>query len=163
MEAGGLVHYHYGLTPPGTAAAVESALAALPADAHVYSCGPTPFMETVGALAQRRIASQNVHFEYFQAAADLTSGGHAFELVAAKSGVTCMVPADKTIVQILYEHGVVIDVSCEQGVCGTCITRVLSGEPDHRDVYLSDDEKQAGDQLTTCCSRAKGVRLVLDV
>ncbi|SIO72481.1 vanillate O-demethylase ferredoxin subunit [Burkholderia sp. GAS332] len=162
-ETGGRVHFHYGLTPEGTEAAVRAALTTLPPDAHVYSCGPTPFMEMVGVQARRRISPQNVHFEYFQAPVELSAGGEAFEVVAARSGVSCMVPADKTIVQALYERGVVIDVSCEQGVCGTCVTRVLSGEPDHRDVYLSDTEKQACDQMTPCCSRAKGERLVLDI
>ncbi|SNS57829.1 2Fe-2S iron-sulfur cluster binding domain-containing protein, partial [Noviherbaspirillum humi] len=54
-------------------------------------------------------------------------------------------------------------VSCEQGICGTCITRVLEGEPDHRDLYFTDEEKAANDQFTPCCSRAKGKLLVLDL
>jgi vanillate monooxygenase ferredoxin subunit len=54
-------------------------------------------------------------------------------------------------------------VSCEQGVCGTCLTRVLEGEIDHRDVYLTPEEQAAGDQFTPCCSRAKSARLVLDL
>ena len=162
-ETGGRIHYHYALTPEGTEAAVQAALTTAPPNAHVYSCGPTPFMEMVGVQARRRVSPQNVHFEYFQAPVELPASGQPFEVVAARSGVSCMVPADKTIVQALYERGVVIDVSCEQGVCGTCVTRILSGQPDHRDVYLSDAERQAGDQMTPCCSRAKGERLVLDI
>jgi vanillate monooxygenase ferredoxin subunit len=54
-------------------------------------------------------------------------------------------------------------VSCEQGVCGTCLTRVLQGEIDHRDAYLTPDEQAKNDQFTPCCSRAKSPRLVLDL
>jgi vanillate O-demethylase ferredoxin subunit len=54
-------------------------------------------------------------------------------------------------------------VSCEQGVCGTCLTRVREGVPDHRDLYLTPDERAANDQFTPCCSRAKSPRLVLDL
>ena len=59
--------------------------------------------------------------------------------------------------------GVEIMVSCEQGVCGTCITRVLGGVPDHRDLYFTDEEKAANDQFTPCCSRSKTPLLVLDL
>ena len=56
-----------------------------------------------------------------------------------------------------------IKKSCEQGVCGTCLTDVLEGEPDHKDKFLNDEEREAGDQILACCSRAKSARLVLDV
>ncbi|MNG37741.1 Phenoxybenzoate dioxygenase subunit beta [compost metagenome] len=59
--------------------------------------------------------------------------------------------------------GIKIEVSCEQGVCGTCLCDVIEGEPDHRDVYLTDDEKSANDQILVCCSRAKSKKLVLDI
>jgi vanillate O-demethylase ferredoxin subunit len=53
--------------------------------------------------------------------------------------------------------------SCEQGVCGTCLTRVLDGAPDHRDQYLTPEEQAEGDQFLPCCSRARSPRLVLDL
>ena len=61
----------------------------------------------------------------------------------------------------LHLHGT--HVGCEQGVCGACLTRVVSGEPDHRDFFLTPDEQRAGDQMTICCSRARTPRLVLDL
>ena len=64
---------------------------------------------------------------------------------------------------VLAENGIEMMVSCEPGVCGTCLTRVLEGEPDHRDLYLDDDEHAANDQFTPCCSRAKSKVLVLDL
>src|SRR3546814_3687786 len=56
---------------------------------------------------------------------------------------------------ILAANGVEIPVSCEQGICGTCVTRVLHGEPDHRDLFMTDEEHAANDQFTPCCSRAR--------
>jgi vanillate O-demethylase ferredoxin subunit len=56
-----------------------------------------------------------------------------------------------------------VPTSCEQGVCGTCLTRVLEGTPVHRDMYLTPEEQAKGDQFTPCCSRASSARLVLDL
>jgi vanillate monooxygenase ferredoxin subunit len=68
-----------------------------------------------------------------------------------------------SIVEVLHDAGVTVAVSCEQGVCETCLTRVLQGEPDHRDVFLTDAEHLRNDQMTLCCSRSKSARLVLDL
>ena len=73
------------------------------------------------------------------------------------------VPAECTVIAALAANGVDVLTSCEQGVCGTCATRVLEGEPDHRDAYLTDDEKAAGDQFMPCCSRSRSDLLVLDL
>jgi vanillate O-demethylase ferredoxin subunit len=86
-----------------------------------------------------------------------------FEVRLASSGRTITIAADKTVVQALAEAGVEIPTSCEQGVCGTCLTRVLDGTPDHRDQYLTPEEQAANDQFTPCCSRSKSPLLVLDL
>jgi vanillate O-demethylase ferredoxin subunit len=103
-----------------------------------------------------------VHLEYFGAAPQDTTGDRAFQVKIASSGATYEIPADQTVVQALQAHGVEILTSCEQGVCGTCITRVLQGECDHRDLYFTDEEKAKNDQFTPCCSRAKSGVLVLE-
>jgi len=64
---------------------------------------------------------------------------------------------------VLLEAGVDIYTSCEEGTCGTCVTRLLEGEADHRDVFLTDEEHACGNQFTPCCSRAKSSLLVLDL
>ena len=87
----------------------------------------------------------------------------AFRVKIASSGAVIDVPADKTIVEALDEAGIEVLVSCEQGICGTCLTGVNAGEPDHRDSYLSDAEHAANDVMTLCCSRAKGAELELDL
>jgi vanillate O-demethylase ferredoxin subunit len=48
-------------------------------------------------------------------------------------------------------------------VCGTCLTRVLEGEPDHKDAYLTPEEQEKNDQFLPCCSRSKSPLLVLDL
>jgi vanillate O-demethylase ferredoxin subunit len=90
-----------------------------------------------------------------------TSG--AFEVVIASSGQVIAVPADQSVTQALEGAGVFVPTSCEQGVCGTCITALLEGEADHRDQFLSEDERAAQDLFTPCCSRARSARLVLDL
>ena len=101
--------------------------------------------------------------EYFSAAPQDSAHDTAFEVKIASSGVTYKIPADKSICAALLEHGIDILISCEQGVCGTCITRVLNGTSDHRDVYFTDDEKAVNNQLAPRCSRARSALLVLDL
>ena len=65
--------------------------------------------------------------------------------------------------EVLNARGAAVELSCEQGVCGTCMVTVLEGEPEHRDVYLSDDEKRAGHCMQACVSRSRSALLVLDL
>lgn len=132
------------------------------ADTHLYTCGPSGFMDWVIAGArQQGYDESHIHKEYFQVEVDAT--GDTFEVVAARSNKTVQVAEGQTILDALAQVGIKIDISCEQGVCGTCMCEVLEGEPDHRDVYLTDEEKAANDQILVCCSRAKSNKLVLDI
>jgi len=127
-------------------------------------CGPGGFIEYVKDTAKAQgWPSPQVHFEYFGAAPVDTGGDSAFEVRLAASGKVIAIPAGRSVASVLMEQGVDLPVSCEQGVCGTCLTRVLDGVPDHRDVYLTDEERAANDQFTPCCSRAKSALLVLDL
>lgn len=140
-------------------------LASLPPPAcrtHVYVCGPNGFMDWViaGATAAGHDPA-NVHREYFTVEVDTSGGG--FEVELASTGQVLQVAQGQSIVSALQTIGVKIQVSCEEGVCGTCLTNVLSGVPDHRDVFLTDEEKAGNDQMLVCCSRACSPRLVLDL
>lgn len=129
---------------------------------HLYTCGPSGFMDWVIATGkQAGLAAAQIHREYFNAEVD--TNGIGFEVVAVASGKTVRVAEGQTIVSALKTIGIQVEVSCEEGVCGTCVCTVLEGECDHRDVYLTDDEKADNDQIMTCCSRAKSARLVLDI
>jgi vanillate monooxygenase ferredoxin subunit len=143
---------------------LPAVLAAQPGGTRLYVCGPGGFIDYVVQTAKARgWPADHIHLEYFGAAPQDTSADQAFEVRLASTGKTYAIPADKSVVQALSEQGVEIMVSCEQGVCGTCLTRVLEGECDHRDLYLTDDEKAANDQFLPCCSRARSKTLVLDL
>ena len=104
-----------------------------------------------------------MHVEHFSGAVQDSSGDREFQVKIASTGRLVAVPAGQTVVKALANAGVEVLTSCEQGVCGTCITRVLEGECDHRDMYFTDEEKAKHDQFTPCCSRAKSQVLVLDL
>ena len=87
----------------------------------------------------------------------------AFEVKLQRSGRVIAVAADQSVIAALSAAGITIETSCEQGICGTCVTPVLDGEPDHRDMFLTPDEQDQNDQFTPCCSRAKSALLVLDL
>jgi len=129
---------------------------------HIYVCGPTGFMDWVIDNAKKvDYSSEQIHFEYFSAEVDTT--GESFEVYCEQSDITVTVQNDDTIAKALRKCGLKVSMSCEEGVCGTCITDVLEGEPDHRDHFLTDEEKADNDQIALCCSRAKSKRLVIDI
>ncbi len=129
---------------------------------HIYVCGPSGFMDwVISCAAYAGYSESDVHFEYFNAEVDTSGAG--FEVVAAQSGVSVQVQEGQTITDALATVGIKVDVSCEQGVCGTCICDVLEGTPDHKDHFLTEEEKEDNDQIVVCCSRSKGERLVLDI
>jgi ferredoxin-NADP reductase len=132
------------------------------AGAHLYVCGPGPLISAVTEAARQKGWPQGqLHHESF--AAMPAAPGNRFEVRAARSGVTVVVENGQSIAEALRSAGVDVELSCEQGVCGTCLLRVLDGTPDHRDVYQTDDEMASNDRIAACCSRAKSPRLVLDV
>ena len=90
-----------------------------------------------------------------------TGGAYTVELARSKRTIT--VNAGQSLIEALKGAGFKIKTSCEQGICGTCETRVLAGTPDHRDMILSDDEKAANDTMMVCCSGSLGPTLVLDL
>jgi ferredoxin len=106
-----------------------------------------------------------VRFEWFAPRSRAHEGASgSFEVVCNISGLTLTVPEDRTVLDVLNDAGIEVPCSCQQGICGTCETRVVSGEVDHRDSILSSAERAANQTMMTCVSRAKaGSRLVLDI
>ncbi|MFC5523916.1 PDR/VanB family oxidoreductase [Polaromonas jejuensis] len=134
----------------------------MPRDAHIYTCGPTGFLnhvlETASALDW---PAAQVHHETFSPPQAVT--GDSFEVRILSTGQSVVVAQDETVVSAVARIGVEIPVSCEQGICGTCLTRVVEGVPDHHDQYLTDDEHEKNDQFTPCCSRSRTKVMVLDI
>lgn len=141
---------------------MEALLQGLAADAHVYICGPRPMIDALIATAERLgIDPARVHWEQFGAA---PASGGAFTLVLARSGRELQVEEGVSILQVLEKTNAArVECLCREGVCGTCETRILEGEVDHRDQYLSAQEKAAQQTLMVCVSRARSTRLVLDL
>lgn len=151
---------------PDTRLDLDAALADPRPGRRLYVCGPGGFMSHVidGARA-RGWRDDQIRKEHFAAAPAPADEGQdqPFELVIASSGQVVPVAAGQTAAQALEAAGVFVPLSCEQGVCGTCLTRVIDGQPDHRDAFQTEAERAANDQFTPCCSRARSPRLVLDL
>ena len=134
-----------------------------PEGAHVYVCGPRAMIEAVKTRAEAAgYAADRIRFELFDAPADQT-GDTAFEVEIASTGKVYTIPPGKTIIEVLDEGGEDLVYDCQRGDCGICQTDVLEGEPDHRDVVLSADERASGKVMQICVSRSKSPRLVLDI
>lgn len=157
------VDFHFGLGREATAGILAAVLATPGAGTHVYTCGPEGFMDQVTAIAARGLPEDRVHRELFQAGGLPDSGATVAFEVELDTGEVYTVPPDKTIAEVLEDNDVPLDTSCREGICGTCVLRVLQGEPDHRDHCLSTKEKAAGDQIAACVSRAKSARLVVEL
>jgi vanillate O-demethylase ferredoxin subunit len=158
------VQFHFDDGAPAQKLDVGPLLAAPQPGVHVYVCGPKGFMDAVLSTARANgWPEAQLHYEFFSAEIARSDSDATFQVKLASSGRIVVVPNDKTVVQALADAGVEVLTSCEQGVCGTCLTRVLEGEPDHKDMYLTPEEQAANDQFTPCCSRSKSPMLVLDL
>lgn len=156
------LHAHLGVPRTEHRAILAEELKDLPEGSHLYMCGPGPFMDMVQELAEQTLPAEAIHREAFDAA-EQPDASENTPFDVEFEGNTYHVPADRSIVRVLQEEaGAEIDTSCEEGICGTCIMAVLEGEPEHRDNVLTAKEKASNEQITTCVSRAKSAKLVLD-
>ncbi|MEU0845680.1 PDR/VanB family oxidoreductase [Streptomyces sp. NPDC005962] len=127
----------------------------------VYCCGPEPLIRAAEAACARR--GLRLRTERFSPKEiDSSPADSPFTVRIASTGAELMVPAGRSIVDVLIEAGVDVLTSCEEGTCGTCETPVLDGRPDHRDSVLTEEAKSAGDRILPCVSRSFTPRLVLD-
>ena len=129
---------------------------------HVYTCGPVGFMNAVSNGVVDVIGEDNFHIEHFEAAEVDTSDDNAFE-VELDTGEAFEIPADQSILAVLEANGIDVFKSCEEGICGSCISGVLEGVPDHRDNCLSAAEKKQGDKIALCVSRSLGKKLLIEL
>ncbi|WP_253852623.1 PDR/VanB family oxidoreductase [Prauserella alba] len=142
---------------------LASVLAGRPPGGHVYCCGPEPMLAAVRDVLGD---SPELHLERFRAEPAESpdpAEESSFDVVCAGSGTRIAVPQHTSIVEALEAAGVGVPTSCREGICGTCETKVLSGEPEHRDHVLSPAEKESAETILPCVSRCRSAELVLDI
>jgi len=140
----------------------DSVLPSADPGVHAYVCGPGGFIRhVVDTLRNKGWADENIHFESFSPEAPADDGDR-FEVQLGFDGPVVPVNPNQSVAEALIAVGVDVPLSCEQGICGTCIMKVLDGQPDHRDMFFTEAEKAANDQFTPCCSRSHSPRLVVD-
>jgi tert-butyl alcohol monooxygenase/tert-amyl alcohol desaturase reductase len=167
------VHVYHDDGVPGRGLDMARLLADYTPGTHLYYCGPTSFMNAV-RRSSGHWPKEAVHFELFKppegprSVPDILMSGDSSEVIGvgyrvrlARSGQELVVPEDKSIVQVLREHGIDVSTSCEAGLCRTCKTRYLEGTPEHRDYVLDEDEQK--EFVLICCSRSRTPVLVLDL
>lgn len=147
--------------PAGTRLDLRAVVANAPAGAHLYACGPGGMLDDFLAVAAD-LDPARVHLERFAAAAvPAVAGGFSVEL--ARDGRRFEVPAGRSVLDVLLDHGVDVPYSCMQGICGSCRVGVKAGEPEHRDQCLDDAERAAHSAMAVCCSGSRSPLLVLDL
>lgn len=154
------LHFDEGGTPAQKIRLAEL-LAAPAAGSHLYMCGPAGFMQAVRGAAGEW-PEDNIHAEYFAAPDGMVaSTGRPFTLRLLQRGISVPVAAEQTAVEALHDVGIDIPVSCQQGLCGTCVVPAEGDGAEHRDFCLSGTERRH--KVALCCSRARGDQLSLRI
>jgi phthalate 4,5-dioxygenase reductase subunit len=153
------VTIHYDQGDPARSLDLKPVLAERKNREHLYCCGPRPLMEAVRNMTDHW-SSTAVHFEAFSEAETHKPTDKPFELRLARSGEVLDVPTTKTILEVLRDRGLEVPSSCETGTCGTCRTKLIAGEADHRDLVLAEHER--ADTIMICVSRAKSDEITID-
>jgi phthalate 4,5-dioxygenase reductase subunit len=153
------VTIHYDQGDPARSLDLKPVLAERKNREHLYCCGPRPLMEAVRTMTDHW-SSTAVHFEAFSEAETHKPTDKPFKLRLARSGEVLDVPTTKTILEVLRDHGLEVPSSCETGTCGTCRTKLVAGEADHRDLVLAEHER--ADIVMICVSRAKSDEITID-
>jgi len=130
----------------------------------LYLCGPTAFMSAVMRVAiAKSWPSELIYSETFVSVQVDPAQNSAFEVQVTSTGDVFAVAPEDQLIEVLHQNGYPVMCSCTQGICGSCITPVLDGVPEHRDAILSDEARAANNLMTVCVSRARSKRLVLDL
>lgn len=140
-----------------------------PAGTAVYACGPGRLLTDLQGITADTLGAEAFHAELFAAQPPTrteetaeTAADAPFEVELRQSGCTLTVPPEKSILDVVLEVNPSFMSSCEEGFCGTCETKVLEGEVEHRDTILSEKERAKNETMFICVSRSKCPKLVLD-
>lgn len=142
---------------------LASLVSGLPSGGVIYSCGPERLLAALENEC-KDLPEGTLHIERFRARPGALDGPQgSFEVVLSKTGKSCQVAADESIIDALDRIGYHVPRSCGEGTCGTCITSVVEGTPDHRDSFLMGKRRASNKFVCVCCSRSLSPRLVLDL
>jgi vanillate O-demethylase ferredoxin subunit len=155
------LHLHFDDEASGRMLDLQTIVSSAHPDAHLYCCGPVPMLDAFEAAAAGR-AGDHVHVEYFKPK-ELPAAQGGFDVRLARSNRTITIQSGETILDALLKAGIAASHACTEGVCGTCETGVVEGTPDHRDAFLSKEERAANKTIMICCSGSKSPTLVLDL
>jgi len=157
---GDRLHLH--VSDEGSRLDVGTLLATPEAGVRVYACGPSRLLDALEA-ACAHWPPDTLRVEHFESTLGTLdpSREHAFEVELKDSGLMVPVRADQTLLAALLAANIDVQSDCEEGLCGSCEVGVLAGDIDHRDRVLTHGEREAGQRMMSCCSRARGGRLVL--
>lgn len=156
------VTLHVGVPRAERPAVLQQIVAGVPANTDVYVCGPEGFMDQVVAALTPAVGADHIHLEAFTPKVIDTSQDKAFT-VELESGEVFEIPADRSILDVLEEAGCEVFRSCGEGICGSCVSGVLDGVPDHRDNCLSEKVKAGNTEMALCVSRALTDKLVIEL
>ncbi|MGB5777357.1 MAG: pyridoxamine 5'-phosphate oxidase family protein [Sedimenticolaceae bacterium] len=158
--AGGRANFYATREPDGSRIQLAAVLGTPVPDTHVYVCGPRKLIVAVREVARAQgWPDEHIHFESF--GAEPSSDDHAIRVELARSGGSLVVPADRSILDVLLDAGIAVPYDCKRGECSLCATRYREGQPEHRDLCLTSAEQEQA--LCVCVSRAKIDGLVLDL
>ncbi|MGB1238533.1 MAG: MOSC N-terminal beta barrel domain-containing protein [Pseudomonadales bacterium] len=126
----------------------------------VMVCGPQDYMDKAREhLTALGLPAQRYHDESFVIAeppvAQQTDVGGSFAVEFVQSGVTVSVDPEQTVLEAAEEAGIDIDYSCRGGVCGSCVTDLLSGELEASMALALSAEDIANGEFLPCCSYAR--------
>ncbi|WP_290866632.1 fatty acid desaturase [Aquabacterium sp.] len=157
-------HIHVDTLPGRSSLDPDALLAEHDGATMLYLCGPQGFMASMRAAAARQgWAPAQIRVENFGTLRQSGEEDRPFTVELARSGQQIAVRPEESAIDALAREGIDVPFACMQGTCGTCITSVTHGDIDHRDAYLSEEEKAAGDRMCLCVSRARGSCLTIDL
>lgn len=154
---------HYSRSGDSFRTQSPQALSAPDAGGVVCVCGPRGFIDEVRDRAVAAGWPEGAVLAELFTAHDADVTGSGFTVVAASTGQRMTVGDNESIAAVLERNGYETSRSCGQGYCGSCVTRVIQGVPDHRDDYQSEAEHAANTHINVCCSRSLTPELVLDL
>ncbi len=133
----------------------------------VFTCGPAPYMAAVrtmlegagfpmAAYHEESFSFETLAQEADEEAAIEAGEGAGFKVTFSRSGDEVDCPPGQTILAAAKAAGVRLPISCTQGLCGTCKTKMVSGQVDMK--HSGGIRQREIDQgwILPCCSKPLG-------